>query len=187
MDSLRRILLTIFLLFITTAVADAWTGKVVSVTDGDTIKVLRDGRQVKIRLYGIDCPEKRLAYGQAARRFTASLVAGKIVSIDECDTDRYGRSVAVVRVGGDNVNADIIANGYAWVYRKYCRGLSVTIGDGLRKEQRAWGMAFGPIRIQYSPGSGGTESKRTHNHPAPGHKFRSPGISLLQPLNTMAT
>ena len=74
----------------------AWDGKVVSVTDGDTIKVLRDGKQVKIRLAAIDCPEKGQPYGQAAKKFTANLVAGKVVKVWPTDTDRYGRTVAFV-------------------------------------------------------------------------------------------
>lgn len=57
----------------------AWTGKVVGISDGDTIKVLQDGKQVKIRLYGVDTPEKKQAFGKAAKKFTGSLVAGKVV------------------------------------------------------------------------------------------------------------
>lgn len=99
----------------------AWTGKVVGVTDGDTIKVLRNREQVKIRLYGIDTPEKAQAFGNKAKRFTASLVAGKIVDIESVIKDRYGRTVALVRVAGKNVNEEIVRAGYAWVYRKYCK------------------------------------------------------------------
>lgn len=99
----------------------AWSGKVIGVTDGDTIKVLRDGKQVKIRLYGIDCPEKRQAFGQKAKQFTADLVAGKMVDVEDLDIDRYGRTVGMVRVGKMNVNEEIVRSGYGWVYRKYCK------------------------------------------------------------------
>lgn len=61
----------------------AWSGKVVNVADGDTISVLRDGQQVKSRLYGIDCPEKAQPYGQKAREVAASMVAGKTVDVVE--------------------------------------------------------------------------------------------------------
>jgi len=81
---------------------DRWikirTDKVVSVTDGDTIKVLKDGKQIKIRLASIDCPERGQPYSKAAKRFTAKLVAGRIVTIWPTDTDRYGRTVAFVFV-----------------------------------------------------------------------------------------
>ncbi len=58
------------------------TGKVVKVADGDTVTVLAPGnRQVKVRLYGIDCPEKKQAFGQRARQFTAQRVAGENVRV----------------------------------------------------------------------------------------------------------
>ena len=99
----------------------AWDGKVVSVTDGDTIKVLKqDSTQVKIRLYGIDTPEKGQPFGNSAKRFTADLVAGKQVEIEEVTTDRYGRTVGIVNVGELVVNKEIVRSGYAWVYRRYC-------------------------------------------------------------------
>ena len=57
----------------------AWTGKVVGVSGGDTIKVLHNGKQVKLRLYGIDTPEKKQAYGQTAKKITSSLVIERII------------------------------------------------------------------------------------------------------------
>jgi len=99
----------------------AWEGKVVSVTDGDTIKVIKDGQQVKIRLASIDCPEKGQPYGQKAKQFTASLVAGKIVKVWPTDTDRYGRTVAFVFVRSADVNKELIKAGLAWHYKQYSR------------------------------------------------------------------
>lgn len=59
-----------------------FSGKVVRVADGDTITVLAPGnQQVKVRLYGIDCPERKQAFGQRARQFTASRVAGENVRV----------------------------------------------------------------------------------------------------------
>jgi endonuclease YncB( thermonuclease family) len=57
----------------------AWSGKVIGIADGDTITVLRDKEQVRIRLYGIDCPERGQAFGNKAKQFTAKLVHGKVV------------------------------------------------------------------------------------------------------------
>lgn len=97
------------------------TGKVISVADGDTITILTKSKQeVKIRLYGIDTPESRQAFGQKAKQFTSSLVYGKQVDVKAYDTDKYGRTVDVVLVNGQNVNEEIIRAGYAWQYRKYC-------------------------------------------------------------------
>jgi len=99
----------------------ACDGKVVSVTDGDTIKVLKDGKQVKIRLAAIDCPEKGQPYGNAAKKFTANMVAGKVVKIWPTDTDRYGRIVAFIFVGNKNLNKELLSAGLAWHYKKYSR------------------------------------------------------------------
>lgn len=83
------LLLILLLLPTSTLSATTITGKVISVADGDTITVLDNHhRQTKIRLYGIDTPEKGQAYGKKAKRFTASLVAGKQVSVKVYDRDR---------------------------------------------------------------------------------------------------
>ena len=82
-----------FLLLALPSTCLSWPAKVVSVADGDTIKVLRDGRQVKVRLYGIDSPEKGQAFGQQAQGLTAALVAGRQVDVEQKDVDRYGRIV----------------------------------------------------------------------------------------------
>jgi micrococcal nuclease len=109
------------LLVLSPALLFAWEGKVVSVTDGDTIKVLKDGIQVKIRLAAIDCPEKGQPYGQAAKKFTANLVAGKSVKIWSTDTDRYGRTIAFVFVGSTDLNKELLKAGLAWHYKQYSR------------------------------------------------------------------
>ncbi len=98
------------------------TGKVVGIADGDTITILtQDKAQVKIRLYGIDTPEKSQAFGRKAKKFTSRLVAGKTVAVKSYDRDKYGRTVGVVYVDSINVNEEIIKAGYAWQYRKYCK------------------------------------------------------------------
>jgi endonuclease YncB( thermonuclease family) len=114
------ILASVMLLAVSAAVY-AFEGKVVAVTDGDTIKVLKDGKQVKIRLAAIDCPEKSQPYGQAAKKFTANLVAGKIVKVWATDKDRYGRIVAFVFTEEVNVNKALLEAGLAWHYKKYSR------------------------------------------------------------------
>jgi micrococcal nuclease len=99
----------------------AWSGKVIGVADGDTITVLSDKRPLKIRLYGIDCPEKRQPFGKRAKQFTSDLVFGKVVDIEPIAIDRYGRTVAFVRVGNLSVNEELIKEGLAWVYLSYCK------------------------------------------------------------------
>jgi len=98
-----------------------WSGKVVEISDGDTITVLHDGKSERIRLYGIDTPEKRQAFGKKAKQFTSSMVYGKTVEVETKDTDRYGRTVALVYVNGESLNEALVKDGYAWVYRRYCK------------------------------------------------------------------
>ena len=71
-------------------------GECIGVTDGDTIEVLRDHTAIKVRLEGIDCPERGQDFGQKAKQFTSGLVFGKAVEIRPIGEDRYGRTVARV-------------------------------------------------------------------------------------------
>ncbi|MEA3547386.1 MAG: thermonuclease family protein [Thermodesulfobacteriota bacterium] len=89
MKYFRLTILLSLIILLFCSVTHAWTGKVVSVSDGDTIKVLHNGEQVKIRFYGVDTPEKAQSYGKAAKRFTAALAAGKEVGFDPVTKDRY--------------------------------------------------------------------------------------------------
>jgi endonuclease YncB( thermonuclease family) len=96
------------------------SGEVVGVTDGDTIKVLVGHRQRKVRLYGVDTPEKKQAYGMKAKLFTSSLVFGKVVQVTVMAQDRYGRTVGVVALpDGRILNRELVRNGYAWWYSHY--------------------------------------------------------------------
>lgn len=102
--------------------AYAFSGPCVGVSDGDTITILQGTKQVKVRLYGIDCPEKNQPYGKSAKIFTSSLVYGKYVSLDIKDTDRYGRTVAIVYQDKTCINEELLKNGFAWVYTQYYKG-----------------------------------------------------------------
>ena len=113
------LILTLFLLL--PCPAWTWSGKVIGVADGDTITVLRDKQPQKIRLYGIDCPEKRQPFGKKAKQFTSDLVFGKVVDIEPVATDRYGRTIAFVQVENQSINEELIKEGLAWVYVRYCK------------------------------------------------------------------
>jgi endonuclease YncB( thermonuclease family) len=99
----------------------SWQGKVVGISDGDTITVMRDGKEVKIRLYGVDTPESSQYDGQNAKQFTSAQVFDKTVEVESIDTDRYGRTVGLVTVGGVNLHRALVEYGYAWVYEQYCK------------------------------------------------------------------
>ena len=107
-----------------------FTGKVVAVADGDTITVLRGREQVKIRLAGIDAPEKKQAFGNVAKERMSELVLGKEVRVDDRKKDRYGRTVGRVWVAipeckvSDcpktlDVGMALLTVGLAWHYKKY--------------------------------------------------------------------
>jgi endonuclease YncB( thermonuclease family) len=104
------------------AFAERIAGRVVGVADGDTLTVLTDHkRQVRVRLAGIDTPERRQPYGTRARQVLSALAFGRSAEVEVEDTDRYGRSVGRVRVGGRDVNAEMVRRGAAWVYVRYNR------------------------------------------------------------------
>lgn len=102
--------------------SEEWSGKVIAVKDGDTIEILVNTLPIRVRLYGIDCPEKSQAFGQRARQFTSDLIFGKIVKVKVKDTDRYGRSVGeVILPDGRILNYELVKAGLAWWYRQFSK------------------------------------------------------------------
>jgi endonuclease YncB( thermonuclease family) len=100
--------------------AEEFFGRVVGVSDGDTITVLADGVPRKIRLSGIDCPEKSQAYGQQAKAFTAEHSFARDVKIIALGHDKYRRTIGeVILPDGENLNDLLLANGYAWWYQRF--------------------------------------------------------------------
>ena len=95
-------------------------GQVVSVTDGDTIKILTPAKQqIKVRLADIDTPERGQPYGRKARQVLGEKIHRRQVEVEEVTTDRYQRLVGRVFLDGRNINAEMVEDGAAWVYRKY--------------------------------------------------------------------
>jgi len=101
-------------------IQDSFTGRVVGIHDGDTITVLRAGKAVTVRLYGIDAPEEKQAFGTVATHFTSGLVFKKTVTVLVHDTDGYGRLVGEVLLpGGRSLNESVVRSGLAWWYQYY--------------------------------------------------------------------
>ena len=101
-------------------------GRVVAVTDGDTIKVLDANNIVhKIRLSGIDAPEHKQPFGKVSQNNLASLVANRQVHVDSDRQDRYGRALGKVWVDDIDVNLAQVRLGYAWWYKYYAKQQSV--------------------------------------------------------------
>ncbi|SFI39605.1 thermonuclease family protein [Nitrosomonas sp. Nm34] len=118
--------LFLFLLYLVllpfSAIAQEYIGRVVGVSDGDTITILDDQKQqIRVRLAEIDTPESAQPYGTRAKQELSRIVFGKTVIVKVKDTDRYGRKVGRVYIDDIDVNAEMVKIGAAWVYRKYAR------------------------------------------------------------------
>lgn len=111
-------LLLALLLLTASATAQIVTGRVVGVSDGDTITVLMppENQRVKVRLEAIDSPELGQPYGKAAKQAMSDLVFGKDVTLRLTGLDRYQRTLAVVAVGNTVVNVAMVQMGLAWRY-----------------------------------------------------------------------
>ena len=97
-----------------TLLAEDFTGRVVAITDGDTIRVMHDGAAERIRLWGIECPESKQAFGTRAKQFTGELAFGQTVTVKVRDIDRYKRTVAgIILPDGRNLNREIVRAGFA--------------------------------------------------------------------------
>lgn len=131
--------------------AMAWDGKCVGVADGDTITVMHNGKGERIRLHGIDCPERGQDFGKRAKQFTSGMVFRKIVTIEPTDTDRYGRTVAMVYVGGKCVNEELIGAGFAWVYTKYCKEGFCADWEAFEEAARSSGLGLWAHRDPIPP------------------------------------
>ena len=101
--------------------AEDLTGKVVSIADGDTVTILNNNQQTKIRLAEIDTPEKNQPYGKKAKKALSDFIFGKTVRIEIDTIDRYGRTVGTIFLNNLNINKEMVKAGHAWVYVKYAK------------------------------------------------------------------
>jgi endonuclease YncB( thermonuclease family) len=119
------------------AAASEFKGRVVGITDGDTITVLHDHRAETVRLVGVDAPEKRQPYGDRARRFTADLAFDRTVTVLTTGRDRNGRLLGeVVLPDGRSLNQELVRAGYAWWFRRYSRDVTLARLESEAREGR---------------------------------------------------
>ena len=119
--TMKRLLLCSLLLLYLAVFSAEIKGKVVAVSDGDTITVLdeMDKGNFKIRLDKIDAPEKKQPFGSKAKQFLSSLIFGKQVTVRFKAVDRYGRIIGTVYCDEVEINLVMVQNGYAWHYSHY--------------------------------------------------------------------
>lgn len=91
----------------------------VAVHDGDTLTVLVERKQVRVRLIEIDAPELKQPYGARSKQSLSELCFGKTANLEVHDRDRYGRTLAQVHCSGKDANAEQVRRGYAWTYTRY--------------------------------------------------------------------
>jgi endonuclease YncB( thermonuclease family) len=120
---------------------------VLSIGDGDTIRVRQDGKAITVRLACIDAPETAQSpYGQQSRQYLQQrLAVGSTVRLDEKTTDRYGRLVAEV-IGEININLAMVEDGQAFVYRQYLSGCNAK--EYLDAEYRASRRRYGAWQVE---------------------------------------
>ncbi len=120
-NDFNRVLVFIALAVLTTTSnADTLTGRVVGIADGDTLTLLdATNTQHKIRLSGIDSPEKRQPFGEHCKKSLSDLAYDRAVAIESTKLDRYGRVIGKVLVNGHDVNLEQVRRGCGWHYKKY--------------------------------------------------------------------
>ena len=100
-------------------------GQVVKVSDGDTLSVTAKGKTFKIRLAGIDAPEKDQGYGLKSSTYLKRLVQNRQVKLSVTGQDQYGRLIASIWLNNKNINLTMVRTGHAWVYRRYTTSTSL--------------------------------------------------------------
>ncbi|TWP31815.1 thermonuclease family protein [Apibacter muscae] len=120
MKKLKPLFFLLSFLVSTFLLSQTLSGRVIKVADGDTVTILTDeNEQIKIRLYGIDCPEKGQDFSSKATAFTSSFCFGKIVKVTQKGLDRYGRVLGIILIGKKNLNEELLKNGLAWHYKYF--------------------------------------------------------------------
>lgn len=113
-----------------------FTGRVIGVADGDSITVLRDREQVKVRLVDFDAPEKAQPFGNRSKQTLEVLVKGREVKVVERGRDRYERTLARVYRGDVDVNAEQVRLGMAWVFRRYSSETDLDASEAEAKKHK---------------------------------------------------
>lgn len=100
------------------------SGAVIRVVDGDTVDVRLSSGPVRVRLYGIDTPERTQPFGMASAAYLATMIKGQQVQLLPVAQDAYDRIVGVLYLGDVNVDAELVRTGHAWAFRRYLGALA---------------------------------------------------------------
>jgi endonuclease YncB( thermonuclease family) len=134
---LQLIALVACILCLSACSDDALRGRVVKVADGDTITILDSANtQHKIRLQGIDAPEKGQAFGKASGRFLSGLVAGRDVRVTYAKRDQYNRILGTVYLDDRDINLEMLKAGMAWHYKRFDKSPAYAAAEQDARENR---------------------------------------------------
>jgi endonuclease YncB( thermonuclease family) len=138
----KNILLGLLLLPLSASAVE-WTGTVIGISDGDTLKVLNEQKQqIKIRLAEIDAPESSQAFGQQSKQSLSDLCFQKSVVVHDQGQDKYKRTLARIECNGIDANAEQVRRGMAWAYRQYLKDHLISLlrfeADAKEKKIGLW-------------------------------------------------
>lgn len=125
-------------------------GRVLSITDGDSIKVELASGPIEVRLHSIDAPERDQPGGKEARAALTRRLGTAEVSLEPVEQDQYGRMIAVVYQGDANTNAWLVRQGHAWVYRQYARDARYCEAEIAARSEKTGVWAL-PVAEQKAP------------------------------------
>lgn len=138
-NTLYSLALMLFLLPLLSLTAPSYTlrGKAVRIVDGDTFDLLVDKTTYRIRLAGIDAPEKGQDFGTASKQMLGALCAGEVLTVVVTDTDRNKRRIAEVYTAGKKwINKELIANGMAWHFKQYSTNTALAAAEQLARKNK---------------------------------------------------
>ena len=133
-----RLTAAVLLLLPFVAYSQTLTGGVVRILDGDTLEILVDRQQHRIRLVEIDAPEVDQDWGNRAKQALAEKVGGKQVRVEVSGTDQHERLMGRIWLGDRDINREMVTEGHAWLYRQYAKDRSL-----IRDEDRAIAKGYG--------------------------------------------
>ena len=140
-----RIFIFLFILVTNFTYAENLTGKVISISDGDTVIIINDYKKTKIRLAEIDTPEKNQPYVKKAKKALSDFIFNKEVEVEVVTIDRYGRTVGKIFLDNRNINREMVKAGHAWVYVKYAKDKTLFALEKNAKENQLglWALPEG--------------------------------------------
>lgn len=148
MNILKISLLALLIAIQSVSAADQIAGKVVKISDGDTVTLLVSGSEtIKVRLSEIDVPETNQPWGNKSKQALSLLLATKNVTVSTTGKDRYGRTLGIIYLQQENINKLMVQNGNAWAYTKYVADQEYFLLQDHAKTQKVGLWSMNPDQV----------------------------------------